>query len=284
MAEITSAVQHSALTPENIHIPYAGVYADETARLAAQLDASMEGKLYRQLSDNTLWMLVSAANKTWIPLGKATAKYLGDGGDDNKPMTFTWAGQEGQPTWLWGGNDGENMYVYSPSSLTVGKATVAESTEVPNVELLTSSGTYTVKKTGPHFVLIVGGGSSGYGEGIIHPEENGGGGGGGARFYCANLTKGQQISYTVGGGGPQGIGSKKGQSGGASVFNGVSAPGGGQYGQPGNWLSTAGTEGTSGTGGASIIQGYGAGGNTAWERNSGQIGYAGQSGVIIVIS
>lgn len=126
MAEITSAVQHSALTPENIHIPYAGVYADETARLAAQLDASMEGKLYRQLSDNTLWMLVSAANKTWIPLGKATAKYLGDGGDDNKPMTFTWAGQEGQPTWLWGGNDGENMYVYSPSSLTVGKAGTAD--------------------------------------------------------------------------------------------------------------------------------------------------------------
>ena len=284
MPEITAIIQHASLGAGGIHVPYDGVFADESARLAAKLDASMEGKLYRQLSDNTLWMLVSAANKTWIPLGKATAKHLGDGGDDNKPMTFTWAGQEGQPTWLWGGNDGENMYVYSPSSLTVGKATVAESTEVPNVELLTSSGTYMVKKTGPHFVLIVGGGGSGWGRG--QNANNGGGGAGGACFYCVTLTKGQQLPYTIGGGGGQVTNSPKGNGGGASTFNGISAPGAGQYGTPGNWLAMAGPqgEGTAHSGGLSVIQGYGAGGNTAWDRNSGQIGYAGQSGVIIVIS
>ena len=119
MAEISSVIQHASLTGDNIHVAYAGTYATEAARLAAALDQSMEGKLFRQLSDNTLWMLVSAANKTWIPLGKATAKYLGKDGNDNSPMTFYWSGQGGQPEWLWGGNGGANMYVYNPSKFSV---------------------------------------------------------------------------------------------------------------------------------------------------------------------
>lgn len=125
MAEISSVIQHASLTGNNIHVPYAGTYATEAARLAAALDQSMEGKLFRQLSDNTLWMLVSAANKTWIPLGKATAKYLGKDGNDNSPMTFYWSGQGGQPEWLWGGNDGANMYVYNPANFSVNYATSA---------------------------------------------------------------------------------------------------------------------------------------------------------------
>lgn len=125
MAEISSVIQHASLTGNNIHVPYAGTYATEAARLAAALDQSMEGKLFRQLSDNTLWMLVSAANKTWIPLGKATAKYLGQGGNDTIPMTFHWNSQEGQPKWLWGGNDGANMYVYNPANFSVNYATSA---------------------------------------------------------------------------------------------------------------------------------------------------------------
>ena len=122
MAEISSVIQHASLTGNNIHVPYAGTYATEAARLAAALDQSMEGKLFRQLSDNTLWMLVSAANKTWIPLGKATAKYLGKDGNDDSPMTFYWSGQGGQPEWLWGGNDGANMYVYNPANFSVNYA------------------------------------------------------------------------------------------------------------------------------------------------------------------
>lgn len=132
MAEISSVIQHASLTGDNIHVAYAGTYADETARLAAKLDASMEGKLYRQFSDNTLWMLVSAAKKTWISLGKATAKYLGKGGDDDAPMTFYWDGQEGQPTWVWGGNDGKNMYVYNPANFNVNSAKTADSANYAN--------------------------------------------------------------------------------------------------------------------------------------------------------
>lgn len=132
MAEISSVIQHASLTGDNIHVAYAGTYADETARLAAKLDTSMEGKLYRQLSDSTLWMLVSAAKKTWISLGKDTAKYLGNGGDDDDPMTFYWIRQETQPPWVWGGNDGKNMYVYNPADFSVNYANSAKSANYAN--------------------------------------------------------------------------------------------------------------------------------------------------------
>ena len=35
---------------------------------------------------------------------------------------FNWSGQGGQPTWLWGGNDASNMYVYNPSNFNVNYA------------------------------------------------------------------------------------------------------------------------------------------------------------------
>lgn len=44
-----------------------------------------------------------------------------DGGD----LNFYWSGQSGQPTWLWGGTDGSNMYVYNPSNFNVNYASSA---------------------------------------------------------------------------------------------------------------------------------------------------------------
>lgn len=44
-----------------------------------------------------------------------------DGGDIN----FHWDGRGGQPTWLWGGTDGINMYVYNPAAFSVNYATYA---------------------------------------------------------------------------------------------------------------------------------------------------------------
>ena len=43
----------------------------------------------------------------------------------NKPMVFHWTGLAGQPTWLWGGTDGTNMYVYNPSNFSVNYANSA---------------------------------------------------------------------------------------------------------------------------------------------------------------
>jgi hypothetical protein len=51
------------------------------------------------------------------------------GGDIN----FYWSGQSGQPTWLWGGTDGTNMYVYNPSNFSVNYAASAGSVAWSNV-------------------------------------------------------------------------------------------------------------------------------------------------------
>ena len=49
----------------------------------------------------------------------AKASTLSQSGGVGTAMTFNWSGQGGQPTWLWGGNDGSNHYVYNPSNFNV---------------------------------------------------------------------------------------------------------------------------------------------------------------------
>ena len=44
---------------------------------------------------------------------------------NERPATWHWNGQEGQPEWLWGGNDGTNMYVYNPANFSVNYANSA---------------------------------------------------------------------------------------------------------------------------------------------------------------
>ena len=50
------------------------------------------------------------------------AAKLGRNGNTSLPMTFNWNGQGGQPTWLWGGENGTDMYVYNPSNFRVSNA------------------------------------------------------------------------------------------------------------------------------------------------------------------
>lgn len=45
---------------------------------------------------------------------------------------WNWSGQGGQPSWLWGGNDGTNMYVYNPSNFSVNYANSAGSASSAN--------------------------------------------------------------------------------------------------------------------------------------------------------
>jgi hypothetical protein len=42
-------------------------------------------------------------------------------------MTFYWSGQSGQPTWLWGSNNGTDIYVWNPANFSVNYATTAGS-------------------------------------------------------------------------------------------------------------------------------------------------------------
>ena len=44
-------------------------------------------------------------------------------------MTFNWSGKDGQPTWLWGGENGSDMYVYNPSNFSVKNAKAAGSAD-----------------------------------------------------------------------------------------------------------------------------------------------------------
>lgn len=51
---------------------------------------------------------------------------------DGSDINFYWSGQSGQPTWLWGGSDGTNMYVYNPSNFSVNYATSADTVNRSN--------------------------------------------------------------------------------------------------------------------------------------------------------
>jgi hypothetical protein len=46
---------------------------------------------------------------------------------DGTNINFYWSGQSGQPSWLWGSNDGVNFYVWNPSNFSVNYASSAGS-------------------------------------------------------------------------------------------------------------------------------------------------------------
>lgn len=64
----------------------------------------------------------SSATAAGFATKAGTVSQNGGGGN---AMTFNWAGQAGQPTWVWGGNDGLNHYVYNPANWSVNYANTA---------------------------------------------------------------------------------------------------------------------------------------------------------------
>lgn len=56
-----------------------------------------------------------------------TAQVANSVKNDGANMSFHWSGQNGQPNWLWGGNNASDMYVYNPSNFTVNYAKSAGS-------------------------------------------------------------------------------------------------------------------------------------------------------------
>lgn len=87
------------------------------------------------------------------------AAKLGRGGDIANPMVFNWSGQSGQPSWLWGGNDGTNMYVYNPSNFNVNYAASAGSVAWGNITGKPS--TYTPSSHTHSYLPLTGGSISG---------------------------------------------------------------------------------------------------------------------------
>ena len=94
---------------------YADTGSDGYPKYASGTYYALGGKTVNFGFSNNVWSWDSG-----IWSGYATvAQTLGRGGNATIPMTFYWSGQSGQPTWLWGGNDGTSMYVYNPSNFSV---------------------------------------------------------------------------------------------------------------------------------------------------------------------
>ncbi len=61
---------HRDMTGVQIHVPYTWEYADAATREAASgFEASDEGKLARQLDDDSLWMLTDYSTPGWTGVG-----------------------------------------------------------------------------------------------------------------------------------------------------------------------------------------------------------------------
>ena len=65
---------------------------------------------------------VSYANSAGSAGSAGVAAQLGRDGNVSTPMIFKWEGQEGQPSFLFGSNDGSTFQAYSPSSFHVNYA------------------------------------------------------------------------------------------------------------------------------------------------------------------
>jgi hypothetical protein len=113
-----------------------------------------------------------ALRSTYAEIGFYVRNYLANG-TTNKSMVFYWSGQAGQPTWLWGSNNGEDIYVYNPANFSVNYATTAGSaTDATKLPLaggaltgnLTITGTtnapLTLRAVEPYMDVVATGGSN----------------------------------------------------------------------------------------------------------------------------
>ena len=61
----------------------------------------------------------------YTPVGGSTTDLVTLSWDNITGKPFNWSGQSGQPSWLWGSNDGTNYYVWNPSNFSVNYANSA---------------------------------------------------------------------------------------------------------------------------------------------------------------
>lgn len=110
---------------------YVKLFTQETGNDNLELvlqfgDDNSNGLSIRNYAGNETARITASGGFTGTFYGNAstatTAAKLGRDGNTGVPMTFNWSGKNGQPSWLWGGNDGSNMYVYNPSNFSVNYA------------------------------------------------------------------------------------------------------------------------------------------------------------------
>ena len=88
------------------------------------------GADYAQVNGNNVWHAGNLTNLNQLTNGPA---YITTNGRayprraDGTNINFYWTGQSGQPSWLWGSNNGEDFYVWNPSNFSVNYASSAGS-------------------------------------------------------------------------------------------------------------------------------------------------------------
>ena len=92
--------------------------------LDADLLDGQQGSYYQPASTAITTSNIGSQSVNYAATAGRAYPRRSDGGE----LNFYWAGQGGQPAWLWGGNDATNMYVYNPSNFSVSYATTSGST------------------------------------------------------------------------------------------------------------------------------------------------------------
>lgn len=90
----------------------ARIYTDGNIKFAGAMAATYGGHLSQALADR-----VKNDGGTYNINISGSARFVRTVG--GQTLNFDWNGQSGQPSWLWGGNDGYNMYVYNPANFHV---------------------------------------------------------------------------------------------------------------------------------------------------------------------
>lgn len=182
---LITSVPDAAVTASHMDFYTSGVFAarlDNTGRFGIGVVPSGANKLQvNGTAAATLFSGPLTGNVTGNVTGNAStatlaskASTLAAGGGNGTAMTFSYAGQAGQPAWLWGTNDGVTVQVYSPSNFNVNSATTAGSA--------TSAGTATTASN------VIN--NSGRTDAAAYPVlwAPAGGGGGEPTFSCAAVT------------------------------------------------------------------------------------------------
>jgi hypothetical protein len=96
-----------------------------TPNLGTPTSGTLTNCTFPTLNQNTTGSSGSCTGNAATATLAAKSSTLAQGGGNGTAMTFNWSGQSGQPAWLWGSNDGSNIYVYNPSNFSVNFATTA---------------------------------------------------------------------------------------------------------------------------------------------------------------
>ena len=119
-------------------------------------EAYMDGRVIHAKADTAGYADTAGSAPANGGTAWAANRLRREGGVDT---VWNWAGQGGQPGWLWGGNDGTNMYVYNPANFSVNYANSAGQAQLaaPAVQWVvnTSGPAITVPQGGTYNVVCI---------------------------------------------------------------------------------------------------------------------------------